>query len=247
MRRLALAAVALLSLGNVSVNEPPLRVALIAHRTAPLPRNAHLFVRERWLTVLPPTTSFTLHKKGSSDEFPISVRVQPLEDGRLHEIVPAVDLDAHATYELTLQASLTTQTFTINVGDTIDRSPPEWDGTLGGARDDSALSPIYLVWRAGSDGLVDVDALPSDVMMSIANLGSDGYVAVQVIDFAGHRLEPREIVLGGAVENATTRRLRLTMKRAAARLRENPMPVAIGFASIVLVVYVIAKRKRHFA
>jgi hypothetical protein len=241
--RLAVCAFGVLSLGAA---DPP-RVVLIAHRTEPLPRNTHLFVRERWRSPLPPTSSFVLRKKGASIEIPMADRVQPLEDGRLHELVPEIELEANGTYELTIDSPPSTRAFTVNIGDAVDRQQPEWDGTLQAARDDLALSPMYLLWRAGSDGLVDVEALPTDIVMSIDGLGTDGYVAVQVIDFAGHRLEPREIALGGATENPTLRRVRLIAKRANAWFRENTVPAAVGFVVVALVVYAIAKRRRHFA
>jgi len=244
VRRGAVVVLAGLLLG--AAPEPP-RAVLIAHRSEPLPRNAHLFVRERWKSVMPPTTTFTLRKKGADRDVTLEHRFQPLEDGRLHELVPAADLDANAGYELTLNASSVTQTFAVQIGDARDDKAPEWDEASRQARDESPLGPIYLVWRPGPDGLVDVEALPTEVVMSLANVGTEGYIAVQPIDFAGHRLEPHELVLGGAVENPGLRRVRLVGKRAAAWSRENPTPIIVGFVSIALVVYVIAKRKRHFA
>jgi hypothetical protein len=241
---IAILTVGLASLGAV---EGP-QATLIAHRSQPLPRNTHLFVRERWRSTVPPNTSFALKKKDAASEVPLEDRVQPLEDGRMHELVPAVSLDAKSTYELVLTSPPLTQTFSIQIGDALDDKPPVWDEVNKTAHDDdSALGPIYIVWKPGTDGLVDVDGLATDVMMSLEKVGSEGYVAVQVVDFAGHRLEPRELNLGGPVENPSLRRARLAAKRASQWSRENPMPILVGFLSIFLIVYVYVKRKRHFA
>ncbi len=246
VRRLGLAVLACMALGAAPPVEPS-QAVLIAHRSERLPRNAHLFVRERGKSLLPPASSFSLRKDDGTSEVPLEDRIQPLENGRLHELVPAVALDAGATYELTLTASGATKTFAIPIGSSIDEQPPAWDAAQIAAHDEGPLGPIYLVWRSGTDGLVDIDELPSDLVMSLADLGSEGYVAVQVIDFAGHRLEPREIALGAANENSTLRRVRLATKRGAKTVRENWTAAAIVFGLMTLIVYAIAKRKRHFA
>jgi hypothetical protein len=229
--------------------------------TSALPANTHLFVREGWSSATPPKTSFAL--LSAKVELRADDRVTELAGrGRLHELVPSKPL-LPGSHELRWTSEgANEQRFAFTVGEGRDATPPAFDPSRAEPRDNppdprcgvrqawrSASVPsarddqrtlVYLVWRAGEDGLVDFASPPSRVVAGVGpavDLGpiAEGWLGVAVIDAAGHRTEPRELPVGPPGDDPRARPARLWVKHASAWIVENPL-VAGGVLFGLLVV-----------
>lgn len=234
-----------------------------------LPRNTHAFVYERWTSVAAPKSTLTL--RAGTRELAREDRVLEFEGrARLHELVPAEPLTPGA-YTVEWRADgATSETFAFTVGATTDDAPPTFDAaraevvdnppdpkcdlwqswrsaSVKAAADDATRKPIYLVWRAADDGLVDLSLPPSHAVSGAGpqvDLGpiSQEWLGVAVIDAAGHRAVARDLPIGAPRTDPRARPMKLWVKGASTWILENPM-IAGGILFGVLVVVSFGFRK----
>lgn len=108
-------------------------VARLATTGRDLPRNTHLWLAESWSAPVPPHTTLELRKVGSSTSVPVRDERILFGGARLHELIPAAELD-RGSYELFWSAEapgtpLAKDTFRFTVRDALDQEPPRWSAT----------------------------------------------------------------------------------------------------------------------
>jgi len=256
----------------VTSKGPP--TAALLGGAAGLPKNAHLFVVERWTTMAAPTTTFEVVSGATtlaSDDRVLDF----VGRGRLHEIVPSAAL-APGEYELKWSAQApgavrSEDRFPFRVRDATDLAPPELVATqasavdhppdpkchlwqswrsavMTSARDDvtSEGQLLYLVWRAGEGGLVDLDLPPTDAVSgggATIDLGPfEDWVGVAVIDAAGHRVAPVDLPIGTPRADPRLRPLRLSVKHASTWIVDHPWQSGGALFGLLVLVSLVARR-----